>query len=377
MDFSRTDEQVAIADLAGQILAKHATPERLRTLEDDPAGTGTDTELWAALAEANLLGLTVPTDHGGSGLGLVEACELLEQAGRTVAPVPLLATVAYAVPVLAQHGSPEQQAAWLPGVVAGDVVLTAALVEALGDPLQPGTVASPDGDGWVISGTKVCVPAGLVADRVLVAASTPTGEVGLFLVDPAQAGVTVSRQDTVSRVPEAMIELDGARVGADALVGPLDGDATTVVFARQHAMVGIAAFMTGVAEAALKLTADYTSTREQFGRPIATFQAVGQRAANAFIDTQAIRLTTLHAAWLLDAGRDAAKEVAVAKFFASEAGQRVTRAAQHLHGGMGVDRDYPVHRYYLWSKQLELTLGGASRQLTSLGRILAEEPVEL
>jgi len=377
MDFSRTDEQVAIADLAGQILAKHATPERLRTLEDDPAGTGTDAELWAALAEANLLGLTVPTDHGGSGLGLVEACELLEQAGRTVAPVPLLATVAYAVPVLAQHGSPEQQAAWLPGVVAGDVVLTAALVEALGDPLQPGTVASPDGDGWVISGTKVCVPAGLVADRVLVAASTPTGEVGLFLVDPAQAGVTVSRQDTVSRVPEAMIELDGARVGADALVGPLDGDATTVVFARQHAMVGIAAFMTGVAEAALKLTADYTSTREQFGRPIATFQAVGQRAANAFIDTQAIRLTTLHAAWLLDAGRDAAKEVAVAKFFASEAGQRVTRAAQHLHGGMGVDRDYPVHRYYLWSKQLELTLGGASRQLTSLGRILAEEPVEL
>jgi alkylation response protein AidB-like acyl-CoA dehydrogenase len=135
--------------------------------------------------------------------------------------------------------------------------------------------------------------------------------------------------------------------------------------------------MTGVAEAALKLTADYTTTREQFGRPIATFQAVGQRAANAFIDTQAIRLTTLHAAWLLDAGRDAAKEVAVAKFFASEAGQRVTRAAQHLHGGMGVDRDYPLHRYYLWSKQLELTLGGASRQLTSLGRILAEEPVEL
>ncbi len=229
MDFSRTDEQVAIADLAGQILTKHATPERLRTLEDDPAWTGTDAELWAALAEANLLGLTVPTDHGGSGLGLVEACELLEQAGRTVAPVPLLATVAYAVPVLAHYGSPEQQAAWLPGVVAGDVVLTAALVEALGDPLRPSTTASPDGDGWVLSGTKVCVPSGLVADRVLVAASTPAGEVGLFLVDPAQAGVTVSRQDTVSRVPEAMIELDGARVGAAALVGPLDGDATTVV----------------------------------------------------------------------------------------------------------------------------------------------------
>jgi alkylation response protein AidB-like acyl-CoA dehydrogenase len=377
MDFSRTDEQVAIADLAGQILAKHATPERLRTFEDDPAWTGTDADLWAALAEANLLGLNVPSDHGGSGLGLVEASELLEQAGRAVAPVPLLATVAYAVPVLAHFGTPEQQAAWLPGVVAGDVVLTAALVEALGDPLHPTTVADPDGDGWLLSGTKVCVPAGLVADRVLVAASTPTGEVGLFLVDPAQDGVTVSRQDTVSRVPEAMIELDGARVGADALVGPLDGDATTLVFALQHAMVGIGAFMTGVAEAALKLTADYTSTREQFGRPIATFQAVGQRAANAFIDTQAIRLTTLHAAWLLDAGRDAAKEVAVAKYFASEAGQRVTRAAQHLHGGMGVDRDYPVHRYYLWSKQLELTLGGASRQLTSLGRILAEEPVEL
>jgi alkylation response protein AidB-like acyl-CoA dehydrogenase len=377
MDFSRSEEQVAIADLAGQILTKHATPERLRTLEDDPASTGTDPELWAALAEANLLGLTVPTDQGGSGLGLVEACELLEQAGRTVAPVPLLATVAYSVPVLAHFGSPEQQAAWLPGVVSGEVVLTAALVEALGDPLRPNTTATPDGDGWVLDGTKICVPAGLFADRVLVAASTSDGRSGLFLVDPAQAGVTRERQDTVSRQPEAMLQLDGVRVGPDALVGPLDAAGTTVAYAVAHAMVGIGAFITGVAEAALKLTAEYTSTREQFGRPIATFQAVGQRAANAFIDTQAIRLTTLHAAWLLDAGRNADKEVAVAKYYAADAGQRVTRAAQHLHGGMGVDRDYPLHRYYLWSKQLELTLGGASRQLTSLGRILADEPVEL
>ncbi len=172
-----------------------------------------------------------------------------------------------------------------------------------------------------------------------------------------------------------MLELSGVRVEADAVIGSLDTEATTLRWLVEYVTVAISSVVTGVAEAALKLTAEYTTTREQFDRPIATFQAVGQRAADAFIDTEAIRLTTLKAAWYLADGRPAAKEVAVAKFFAAEAGQRVVRAAQHLHGGVGVDRDYPLHRYYLWAKQLELTLGGAGRQLATLGHLLADEPV--
>ena len=135
--------------------------------------------------------------------------------------------------------------------------------------------------------------------------------------------------------------------------------------------------MVGVCEVALRLTADYTKTREQFDKPIATFQAVGQRAADAYIDTEAVRLTAWQAVWRIDEGLPAAKEVAIAKFWAADGGQRVVHAAQHLHGGIGVDRDYPLHRYFLWAKQLELTLGGATAQLLTLGEILANEPAQV
>ncbi len=197
------------------------------------------------------------------------------------------------------------------------------------------------------------------------------------MVDPAADGVVRQRQDTMTRIPEALIELTGVRVRADALIGPLDTGGTTVAWLVEHVTAAICSVVVGVAEAALRLTAEYTTTREQFDRPIATFQAVGQRAADAFINTEGIRLTTLKAAWSLSDGRPSGKEVAVAKYFAADAGQQVVRAAQHLHGGVGVDRDYPLHRYYLWAKQLELTLGGASRQLETLGHLLADEPVTI
>ena len=340
MDFGLSDEQQAISDLAKEVLADACTPEALRAAESDPASPGFDRRLWVVLAEAGLLGVCVPEEHGGLGLGLVELALLLEQAGRTVAPVPLL-------------------------------LLTTALVEALGDERTPATTARRDGDGWVLDGTKVCVPAGLHADRVLVSATTDSGA-ALFLVDPTATGVQVQRQETISYVPEAVLVLDQVRVGADALVGAPDGAALCDVL--QVATTATCAVLAGVSATAVRLTADYTKAREQFGHPIALFQAVGQRTADAFIDTRTIRLTMLQAVWRLAEHLPAEKEVAVAKYFASDAGQRVVRAATHLHGGMGVSREYPLHRYYVWAKQLELTLGGGTRQLVALGRLLAEEP---
>jgi alkylation response protein AidB-like acyl-CoA dehydrogenase len=143
----------------------------------------------------------------------------------------------------------------------------------------------------------------------------------------------------------------------------------------EHTTAALCATAAGVCETALRMTAEYTKTREQFDRPIATFQAVGQRAAEAYIDTEAVRLTAWQAAWRLDAGLPATAEVSVAKFWAADGGQRVVHAAQHLHGGIGVDRDYPLHRYFLWAKHLELTLGGATSQLLRLGSLLADQPV--
>jgi alkylation response protein AidB-like acyl-CoA dehydrogenase len=141
-----------------------------------------------------------------------------------------------------------------------------------------------------------------------------------------------------------------------------------------RAVAGVAATALGVSGRALKLSAEYTTSRVQFGRPIATFQAVGHRLADAYVDVEAMRLTTLQAVWLLDSGLDARTEVAVAKWWAAEGGHRVAHAAQHVHGGVGVDVEYPLSRYFRWSKQLEMTLGAATAQLLRLGAQLAAEP---
>ena len=368
MDFTFSEEQDAVRDLATQVFEGHATPERVKEVERSEERV--DRELWRALADAGLLAIAVPEEHGGSGLGLVELCLLLEQQGRRVAPVPLWPTLVLGALPIAELGSREQQQRWLAGVASGDVILTAALSEpGANDPLRPRTTATRESDGWRLDGYKPSVPAGHVADRVLVPATTGDGELGVFLVDPAAPGVERTIAATTDRARVAHLELAGApaeQLGAGSL------GATAWMLDR--ALVGLCAMQVGVAEGALRMAADYTSERQQFGRPLSTFQGVALKAADAYIDTEAMRVTLWQAAWRLTAGLDAMREVMVAKWWAAEGGQRVVHITQHLHGGMGADVDYPVHRYFLWGKQIEDTLGGASAQLARLGRALAEAP---
>ena len=372
MDFDLSDEQQATIDVAAKLLGDKATPDAIRSVEqaDD---LRFDRDLWAAMADAGLLGIAVPAEYGGAGLGVLELALVLEEVGRHTAPVPALAALALGGLPVGRWGTEQQRATLLPEVVAGTTVLTAALVEPHGDPLAPSVTARRDGDGWIVSGARTNVPAGPVADLVIVPARTGDGDIGLFLVPAEADGVTRERQDTTTGTPEARITLDGVRLGAEAALGPVDTEGTTLRWLVEHATVATCAVMSGLAAEAVRITGEYTASREQFGRPIATFQAVGQRAADAYVDAQGIRLTMLQAAWRLSAGFPADREVAVAKYFASLAGQRVVHAAAHLHGGTGVDRDYPLHRYFLLAKQLELSLGGASRQLVALGGILAAE----
>jgi alkylation response protein AidB-like acyl-CoA dehydrogenase len=366
MDFSLSEEQETTRSLARQILSDLVTPDRHKELEAD--GQWFDRKAWSALADAGLLGIAAPEAHGGSGLGFLEVALVLEEVGRTVAKVPYLASVAMGILPIAHFGDDALQRAWLPRLVAGEAVATTALVEDSAPAQSPATTARKKGSKWVLDGTKTCVPAGLDAAVVLVPAMTGNRKVGVFVVETDSAGVEVERQDTTTGIPEARVVL----AGADAtLLGDTASGAAIVDWITLRATAALAATAVGVCEAALRMTADYTKTREQFGRPIATFQAVGQRAADAYIDTEAVRLTALQAAWRISADLPADAEVAIAKFWAADGGQRVVHAAQHLHGGMGVDRDYPVHRYFLWAKHLELSLGGATQQLLRLGDILA------
>jgi alkylation response protein AidB-like acyl-CoA dehydrogenase len=375
MDFSFDDQQQAIGELARQILGDGATHERLRQIERS-GQPRFDRELWRRLADAGLLGLAVPEAQGGGGLGFVELTLVLEQIGRTTAPVPYLETAVLGALPIAEFGSAAQRDALLPGVVRGDVILTAALIEPEGDPLAPSTTAERAGGGWMLRGTKLCVPAAEVAHRMLVPARTGPDGVGVFLVPTQAPGVTLAPLDTTSGQPEARVDLEQVRVDGGDLLGSASGGRTIVAWTVERAQAALAAVALGSCEEALRLTAEYVKTRKQFDQPIAMFQAVAHRTADAYIDAEGIRLAVWQAASRLAAGRPAGPEVALAKFWAAEAGHRIVHAAQHLHGGVGVDRDYPLHRYFLYARQLELTLGGATAQLRTIGRWLADEPAD-
>jgi len=362
MDFSLSEDQQAIADLAQQILTDKSTNERQRELE--LAGARFDAELWQEVAKAGLLGIPVPEDQGGAGLGFLELAAILEHVGRTTAPIPILETLVLGALPIAEFGSDALQAAWLPKVAEGEAVLTAALV---GDaPVS----AAADGDGYRLSGARLFVPSGETADAILVPAETDAGP-AVFVVQRGAAGLSSEALRTTSAQPEAKLLLDDVRVGSDDLIGSIgDGECITE-WMELRATAAICMVALGACEAALDLTSEYVKTRKQFDQPIAMFQAVGHRAADAYIDAEAIRLTAWQAAWRIGAGIDARMQVAVAKFYAAEAGKRVVHAAQHLHGGVGVDREYPLHRYFLYARHLELTLGGGTSHLLELGRLLA------
>ena len=362
MDFSFSEEQQAVRELAAQVIGDSVDNERLRAMRE--AGEHLDRALWQRLADTGLLGLAVPEADGGGGQGFVALTLVLEQIGRFVAPVPYYASAVLAALPIARFGSLTQRAALLPSLLDGTSIATGAYQEVGSDADDPATSASADGGRWSIAGQKDFVPAGIDADHFVVSARTSAGP-ALFLVAAAANGVDVLRQDTTTGIPEARITF------TDALAEMLTDDPAALRWVIDHATTALCAMGLGVCETALKMTAEYVSTRRQFDKPLANFQAVGQRAADAYIDTEAIRLTTWQAAWRLEQGLPVEAEVAIAKFWLAEGGQRVAAAAQHLHGGIGVDRAYPLHRFYLWAKWLQLSLGGASDHLQRLGALMA------
>lgn len=366
MDFTLDDEQTAIVELAGTILADRCSPEALRAHE--ASGEPYLRDAWVELAKADLLGLALPEAVGGGGYGILEASLLAEQVGRHVAPVPYADTIAAARAVAAagaaEHGE------LLAAVVAGDAVLTPAVEEPgrWSPPTEaPRATAGRDGGGWRLAGTKATRWGG-AATGFVVPATGPDGP-ALFVVRTGSPGVALVEQEAMWGLPEADLVLDGAP--ADLL-----GGADAVAALAREVLALNCATVAGVAEGAIRITAAYVSEREQFGTKIGTFQAVGQRLADAYIDTEAIRLTARQAAWRLGAGLPADEELSIAKFWATDGGHRVVHAAQHLHGGVGLDLEFPIHRYFRWAKVLEVQHGHGTDHLRALGELLASGPAD-
>lgn len=361
MDFTPTPEQTAARELAAEIFGDLSTPERLAD-----CGGGTDAELWKALCTAGLPGAVAET-------GLLGLVLMLEEQGRTTAQVPFAASCVYGLLAVGAHGDADQRARLLPSFRDGVAIATGAF------PARPGGVrASPSADGTGrLTGSVPVVPWLRAATHVLVPDGTTRT---LWLLRTDAPGVRREPVETTAPWSAGRLILDDAsaeRLGPDAAecLGR-DAAAPQPPAARPYADVlatartAFAGLQAGVCAGSLARAVSHTTTREQFGRPLSTHQGVLLRAADAYMDTEAIRLTAYEAAWRRDAGLDAGEQALTAAWWAAEAGTRVVHTGQHLHGGIGADVEHPVHRHFLWGRQLAGYLGSGAEVLEELGQLL-------
>jgi 3-oxo-4-pregnene-20-carboxyl-CoA dehydrogenase alpha subunit len=346
VDFSLDEPQRAVADLAAEVLGRGGAPD----------------EVWPALAKAGLLGLALPTDLGGDGLDVLAVSLVLAEVGRHASPVPALATLALGVLPVVHLGTAAQRQNLLPPVAEGSHTLTAAMSEP-GDPLPvtPRTTARFDGDTFVVNGTKTGVPHAADAHRVLLPVRLANGGAGVLLLDPQTDGVQLDPTPTGHRLRMTDVRVP---VG-DLLGGSTDGSAVTELNAL--AIAGACALGDGLLAGALALTTDHIRTREQFGRPLAAFQAVAQQIADVYVAARTLHLAARSACWRLDTGRSAAAELDVAGYWLAAELLPAMHICHHLHGGLGLDITYPMHRYYAMARDLTRFVGGVEARLGRLG----------
>ncbi len=371
MNFGFSEEQRDVQNLAREILSDLVKPEKLKA-SDSYAGERFDEELWGKLAEAGLLGVAIDEAHGGMGFGFIELALLIEEAGRTIAPAPLISNLVSAALPIQKFGSDEQKQRLLPGVASGAIQLSAALMEEQNEnPATPLlTKATKDGEGYTVTGVKLCVPFAHRAERIVLSAKTDGGVV-VLLLDPKAAGVTLEPMKVTTYEPQFALVMKDVQVAATDVLAAADKGAAVMQSVSEHTMAALCAHQVGATDVAMRMTASYAAERKQFGVPIATFQAVGHRAANCFIDVECLRLNTYQAVSRLSGGLEATNEVQIAKIWAGDVGHRVSYASQHMHGGMGIDRDYPLWRYCTWMRHNEMMLGSSAKTLRDLGKRIA------
>jgi alkylation response protein AidB-like acyl-CoA dehydrogenase len=359
MDFSFTPDQTLLKNSARAFLDEHCKPATVRLLWEDPRGESE--AMWKEMAQLGWLGLSLPEEHGGSGLGMVETAILLEELGRAAYPGPYWPTM-LAAAVIAEAGTDAQTRRWLPAIATGDARATIALLDADLDWSPDAVTARADKahDGWQLTGLKRYVAWSHVASVLLVPARAPEG-VTLFLVDPAAAGLTSSPVQcmdpgtrwvnlTLDRVPVRGEDLLGAPGAAGPLLRRLLG----------RGGVGAAAEMLGAARRCLDMAVSYAKVREQFGQPIGSFQAIRHKCADMLLEVENSHSAVYYAAWALDAAaEDAETAASIAKAYVGDASRKVCGDAIQVHGGIGFTWEFDLHMYFKRAKALEAQYGDA------------------
>ncbi len=377
MDFTRSEAEIEVSKLAARVLSgtsaaadAHATAgvhatDGAGAGADASSGSDFDTGRWRQLARAGLLSLALPADLGGDELGMQATAAVLTEVGRHAARIPALATLALGALPIARSADSALKHRLLAGVATGDTVLTAAIREPSDPmPLTPRTSATLTGGGQpgTLTGLKTGVPYAAAANWILVPA-TVTGETPprtiVAVIEPDADGLSCQRTRSSSGLPEYTLRLDDSPA-----LYVLDGCDAAALY--QIAMAGACAVADGALAGALELTTGHVRTREQFGRPLATFQAVAQQIADVYATARTLHLATVSACWRLDTGRDAGQDTDVAAYWLAEYGPRAMRTCHHLHGGLGMDIGYPLPAYSSLLADLVSLVGGADYRLERL-----------
>ncbi len=378
MDFSLNAEQELLKKEFQRFLKNECPKDLIRELEAGEPGYSQ--EIWKKTAALGWQGLVIPEAYGGEGGDLLDLAVLFEEIGRSVFPSPMFSTILYGVIPLVEGGSEDQKRDILPKVANGESILTMAFSEPETDfhPEYLTTKADHDQDGYHVNGTKLFVQNAHIADHQLVVAKTGDGTVNnqgvsIFLVKQGSEGMKLTPLETVANDKQSEVIFENVAVSERDILGHKNSGWSIVESALRKATAIQCVQTVGVMQQALAMTAEYTSTREQFNRPIGSFQAVQHRMADMLTDVDGARLTSYRAVGLLSKGLPALREVAIAKAWTSDACQRVAYAAQHLHGGIGMDLSYDLHFYFRWAKSLALNLGPSYYHLPSINPVIRGE----
>ena len=360
MDFQLTEDQRAFADMAQSLFADYCSDDQLRA--HDTSGAPYMQALWQQCVAAGLHSITVPEEHGGLGLGMTELLAVLEQQGRALALVPLWEQQ-LAAATLARFGSPALQAA-VPALLAGELtsVSLAGLAQSRGCSLR----LARQGSGWQLLGDCPAVPLAASASHALLAAQADEG-LRLVWLDLNAAGITRTPGQSQHHQEIADLQLSAVALTDDALLAP-----EAIAWLEPRAVAALAALQMGVTQQQLRRTVEYVSERKQFDRVIGSFQLVAGKMADGHIALEALRSSVWQLVYRLDAGLGAKPQAHAVRALANDTGHQVGHMAQHVHGGMGVDVTYPIHRFLYWSRALAVALGGTEHHLAALGDWLAD-----
>ena len=357
LDLTFSPEQEMLRETVRGVLAATSPLSVVRELEDDPTGYSPD--LWKQLAHLDLIGLQLPEEYGGSGMTTLESVVVYEEFGRAIAPSPHFVSSILSGGVLARSGSAAQKEAWLPGIVSGEAILTPAWLEPENTSRATGVQvrAVPDGDGWTITGTKRHVAFASSAVRLVVLARTgdADGEVDLFLVDPADAGVTLTQQMSIASDAQYQVELAGVRVTEADRIGAAGTGWITWSAVMHEAIILAAAQAVGGAQYALDITVQYAKDRKQFDKPLGAFQALAHYLADGATTVDGAEVLVHEAAWALAEGRPVGKLAPMAKLYACQTFRDVTAMAQQLFGGIGFTVEFDIQLYFRRAKQLQMS----------------------